>query len=104
MAAQVTVPLSALVFLPQPSGGVAASCTVYLAVYNEKGENLTVVPKSFPLSVPAGQEAAAKEGVFRPTLLFTIPPGAYTVAATVLDGVAKEHGTAWQQVLVGRAP
>lgn len=104
MAAQVTVPLSALVFLPQPEGGVAASCTVYLAVYNEKGENLTVVPKSFPLSVPAGQEAAVKEGVFRPTLLFTIPPGAYTVAATVLDGVAREHGTAWQQVLVGRAP
>lgn len=104
MAAQVSVPLSALVFLPQPSGGVAASCTVYLAVYNEKGENLTVVPKSFPLSVPAGQEEAVKEGVFRPTLLFTIPPGAYTVAATVLDGVAKQHGTAWQQVLVGKAP
>ncbi|MGC8915522.1 MAG: VWA domain-containing protein [Thermoanaerobaculum sp.] len=104
MAARVTVPLSSLVFVPQPGGGVAASCTVFLAVYNEKGENLTVVPKSFPLAVPAGQEGAIKEGVFRPTLLFTVPPGAYTVSATVFDAIAHQHGTALEEVLVGPKP
>lgn len=103
LAAQVLLPLRELVFLPQPQGGLQGVCTVFLAVYDEKGENLTVMPRSYPLAVPPGQEPSAQDGVFRTTLLFSIPPGAYTVSVTVQDGISKQHGTALRQVLAGKA-
>jgi hypothetical protein len=37
-------------------------------------------------------------------LRFSLPSGAYTVSVTVLDGVAKQHGTALQRVLVAGKP
>jgi VWFA-related protein len=104
LAAQVSLPLRELVFLPQTAGGLVGSCTVFLAVYNEKGENLTVAPQTYPLVVPAGQESQPQEGYFRTSLRFSLPSGAYTVSVTVLDGVAKQHGTALQRVLVAGKP
>ncbi len=104
LEATVSVPLRELVFLPRPEGGLAGGCTVLLAVYDEKGENLSVTTSSFPLEVGAGQEGGLQEGVFRTTLRFSLPHGPYTVSVTVQDQVSKEHGTALQQVFVGRAP
>lgn len=104
MAASVSLPLREIVFLPRSNGGLSGGCTVFLAVYNEHGENLTVIPKTFPLSVPQGQEAHLQDGFFRATLLFSVPPGAYTVSMTVWDQLGGQQGTALQQVLVGRAP
>jgi VWFA-related protein len=102
LKAQVQLPLRELVFLPQPQGGLGGACTVFLAVYDEKGENLAVMPSSYPLAVPPGQEGSIQEGVFRTTLRFALPPGAYTVSVTVQDGVSKQHGTALRQVLAGK--
>jgi len=94
LAARITVPVQALTLLPAPDGGVRGEVEVLLAIYDERGENLSVSTHTFPLEVPAGQEAAARAGVFKPTLTFSLPKGAYTVSATVFDPVVREHGTA----------
>lgn len=104
VAASLSLPLREMVFLPQSNGGLIGSCTVFLAVYNEEGENLTVIPKTYPLSVPQGQEAYLQDGVFRATLLFTVPPGAYTISVTLWDQLGGQQGTALRQVLVGEKP
>lgn len=103
LAASVSLPLREMVFLPRPDGSLSGGCTVFLAVYNEQGENLTVIPKTFPLFVPQGQEAQLQDGVFRATLLFAVPPGAYTVSMSLWDQLGGQQGTALQQVLVRRA-
>ncbi len=101
LAARITVPVQALTLLPAPAGGVGGEVEVFLAIYDERGENLSVAKHSFPLEVPPGQEGQARAGEFRPTLTFTLPKGAYTVSATVFDPVVREHGTALALVRAG---
>ncbi len=104
LLAHVSTPVSALTLLPPPSGGgLQGDVEVFLAVYDDAGENVTVVQRTFPLSVPAGQEDAARAGAFRPTLRFQLEPGLYTVTVTVRDPVIREHGTAMRNVKVGRS-
>jgi len=99
--ARVEVPVADLTMVPATGGGQRAEAEVFLAVYDENGNNLSVAQQRYPLAIPAGQEEAARAGFFRPTLAFTLEPGAYTVTVTVRDPVVGEHGTAVRQVLVG---
>jgi VWFA-related protein len=101
LVAHVDVPIKALTLLPKADGTLHAEPEVILAIYNERGENITVLPRRFPIDVPAGQEDAARAGAVKPNLVFSLQPGAYTIAVTVQDPVLHERGTALQRVLVG---
>ncbi len=102
LEARIALPMKDLTLLPGPKDGVLrAQPEVYLAVYDEKGNNLTVQEHSFPVEVPVAEEAAVKAGSFKPILRFALPPGAYTVTVTVRDPVIHEYGTALSPVLAG---
>ncbi len=103
LAARIAVPVRELTLLPAPAGGLRGEVQVFLAIYDERGENLSVATHAFPLEVPAEQEAQAREGEFKPTLTFSLPEGAYTLSATVFDPVVREHGTALALVRAGGA-
>jgi VWFA-related protein len=102
LVARASLPMSSLTILPAGrAGGARVEAEVYLAVYNEEGDNIVVDPHSFPLEIPAGQEEAAKSAVFRPAIAISLEPGAYTISITIRDPVVREHGTALRPVLVG---
>lgn len=103
LLAHVQLPVRSITLLPAAEGGLHGEIELFLAIYDEKGENVAVIPKHYPLDVPAGEEEAARAGMFRPTLAFELKPGAYTVTVTVRDPVVQERGTAVQQVLAGNA-
>lgn len=105
LVARASLPMSALTVLPAGrAGGARVETEVYLAVYDEKGENILVDPHTFPIDIPAGQEEAAKAALFKPAIAIALEPGAYTVSVTVRDPVVREHGTALRQILVGARP
>ena len=101
LAAHVAVEIGSLSLVPALGGGERGEVEVLLAIYDERGENLSVVSQSFPFDVPPGQGEAARAGDLKPTLTFTLPAGAYTVSVTVWDPLIREHGTALAQVRVG---
>lgn len=101
LAAHIAVPVSALTLVPSAGGGERGEVEVLLAIYDEHGDNLSVVSHLFPIDVPPGQEAAARAGELKPTLSFTLPAGAYTVSVTVHDPLVREHGTALANVRAG---
>lgn len=102
LRAHVSMPAKLLTLLPAGAGGaMRGEAEVYLAIYNELGDNLSVTPQRFPINIPAGQDPA-RIGTFGATLNFTLPPGAYTVSVTVRDPIVGEHGTAIRRVLVGK--
>lgn len=102
LAATVSLPVEALTFLPTPVGGARGEAHVLLSIYDERGENLAVITRAFPLELQAGAEGAGQGGEFKVTLAFALPPAAYTVSATVFDPLVREHGTALAKVLVDK--
>jgi len=98
VAATAITPLNQLTFMPGASeevGGV----TVFLAVYDAKGNILDLKRQEQAVKIPAQALEKAGEYPFTYTMKFSLPDGKYTVAMALFDKASGNSGLANARVI-----